>query len=48
MGRNVDAVSILVRTGYGAEAARQGECRPDHVTNDLAAAATLVQELIGA
>lgn len=37
LGRAVGATSILVRTGYGRE--HEAKCRPDHVADDLLAAA---------
>jgi D-glycero-D-manno-heptose 1,7-bisphosphate phosphatase len=37
LGRAVGAKSILVRTGYGRQ--HEGKCRPDHVADDLLAAA---------
>ena len=41
------AVSILVRTGYGAATERKGNCRPDYVADDLSAAADAILRSIG-
>ena len=35
----IGAVSILVRTGYGAATEQKGNCRPDYVADDLSTAA---------
>ncbi|MDZ7266546.1 MAG: HAD-IIIA family hydrolase [candidate division KSB1 bacterium] len=37
-GRNAGLRTVLVRTGYGEETARRGECQPDFIADDLAAA----------
>ncbi|MBF0267883.1 MAG: D-glycero-beta-D-manno-heptose 1,7-bisphosphate 7-phosphatase [Alphaproteobacteria bacterium] len=37
LGKAVGATSILVRTGYGRQ--HEAKCRPDHVADDLLAAA---------
>ena len=37
--RALGAVSILVRTGYGAATEQKGNCRPDYVADDLSTAA---------
>ncbi|CAA6605034.1 D-glycero-beta-D-manno-heptose-1,7-bisphosphate 7-phosphatase [Rhodospirillaceae bacterium LM-1] len=37
LGKAVGAASILVRTGYGRQ--HEAKCRPDHVADDLLAAA---------
>lgn len=42
LGRNVDATTILVRTGYGTQTEQQQTCRPDHVVDDLIAAAGVI------
>jgi D-glycero-D-manno-heptose 1,7-bisphosphate phosphatase len=38
VGQAIGARTILVRTGWGADAERAGDCRPDAVVDDLAAA----------
>lgn len=38
-GKAVDATTVLVRTGYGAETERAGEVKPDYVADDLLDAA---------
>ena len=45
LGRQLGAVTILVRTGYGAEWARRGGVAADHVVDDLAQAADVIQSL---
>ncbi len=40
LGQAVGATSILVRTGYGRE--HEAKCRPDHVCDDVLAAARLI------
>lgn len=43
LGRNAGvALTILVRTGYGAETAAQNDCRPDAICDNLSAAAEFV------
>lgn len=39
LGRNVGAATLLVLTGYGRQVAAACDPRPDHVADDLAAAA---------
>lgn len=43
LGRNVDATTVLVRTGYGRQTEAAGECRPDHVVDDLLEMADVVE-----
>ncbi len=43
LGRAFGATTILVRTGYGAEHEAAAAVQPDHVADDLAAAAEFVQ-----
>lgn len=45
LGQAVGARTILVRTGYGAS--EEAALRPDHVVDDLSAAASLLEELLG-
>ncbi len=46
LGRGVGAVSILVRTGYGAEHEAKGLAKPDYAVDDLKAAADLIEGLL--
>jgi D-glycero-D-manno-heptose 1,7-bisphosphate phosphatase len=46
MGRNVGATTLLVRTGYGAQAAADGAAQPDYVVSDLSAAAEVIAQLL--
>lgn len=43
LGRAVGATTFLVRTGHGDGHARAGDCQPDHVVDDLAAAARIIE-----
>jgi D-glycero-D-manno-heptose 1,7-bisphosphate phosphatase len=45
LGHAVGAVSVLVRTGYGAQIAAQGLSAPDYVADDLRGAAQLAEQL---
>ena len=45
LGRGVGATTILVRTGYGAEHEAAGTVAPDHVADDLVAAAEFISSL---
>lgn len=47
LGRALDATTLLVRTGHGADTAARGEARPDHVVDDLREAAALIERLLG-
>ena len=42
LGTNVGAITILVRTGYGAGHEARGDTHPDYVVDDLATAAALI------
>ncbi|MBA4016156.1 MAG: D-glycero-beta-D-manno-heptose-1,7-bisphosphate 7-phosphatase [Pirellula sp.] len=42
----IGAVSVLVRTGYGAAVEKKGTCRPDFVVDDLAAAADAILQYV--
>ncbi|MES9995726.1 HAD-IIIA family hydrolase [Desulfovibrio aminophilus] len=44
LGQAVGARTILVRSGYGAAVESAGECSPDHVADDLAKAARIIEE----
>lgn len=47
LGRAIGAqMSILVRTGYGRKHEAAGDCTPDHVADDLVAAAALLPEAV--
>jgi D-glycero-D-manno-heptose 1,7-bisphosphate phosphatase len=48
MGRQAGAVTFLVRTGYGAQAAADCSAAPDHVVADLAEAAEKIAALLKA
>jgi len=43
LGRNVGAVTVLVRTGYGAETERDRLAEPDFVADDLEGAARWIR-----
>ena len=45
LGRRAGAVTLLVRTGYGAESATDASLAPDHVVDDLEHAARVIMEL---
>lgn len=47
LGRRVGATTILVRTGYGEEAAADPSVDADHIVADLPEAADLIAELVG-
>lgn len=47
LGLAVGAVTILVRTGYGADVEWMGDCDPDYIVDDLPAAAKLIEDLLG-
>lgn len=47
LGRRVGATTLLVRTGYGAETVAAGDAKADHVVEDLAQAAEVIQSLLG-
>jgi D-glycero-D-manno-heptose 1,7-bisphosphate phosphatase len=42
LGQAIGAVSLLVRTGYGAEHERKQTCRPDFIVDDLRTAAETI------
>lgn len=48
MGRKAGAVTFLVRTGYGAQAATDPSAAPDHVVADLVEAVEKIAELLEA
>lgn len=45
-GKNIGAITILVRTGYGERVAASGEIQPDFVVKDLLEAAHVVRMLV--
>ncbi|MBY0432417.1 MAG: HAD-IIIA family hydrolase, partial [Rhodospirillales bacterium] len=46
LGQAVGAVSILVRTGYGAEVEKKGGAGADYIVDDLPAAAGVIAGLV--
>jgi D-glycero-D-manno-heptose 1,7-bisphosphate phosphatase len=46
LGRNMDAATILVQTGYGAKELATGRVQPDFVATNLGAAAEVVASLL--
>jgi D-glycero-D-manno-heptose 1,7-bisphosphate phosphatase len=46
LGKNIGAVSFLVRTGYGAEEAQRKDIAPDYIVNDLLEAAVIINETL--
>ena len=46
LGRAAGATTLLVRTGYGAQAAADGAVRPDYVVDDLCEAAEVIRQLL--
>ena len=48
LGRAVGATTLLVRTGHGARLAEAARPSPDHVVDDLGAAAALIERLLAA
>ncbi len=45
MGRRVRAMTILVRTGYGAQVAAEQRVAPDYIVDDLAAAVEVIDSI---
>jgi D-glycero-D-manno-heptose 1,7-bisphosphate phosphatase len=43
LGRAIGAATILVRTGWGADAEKAGDCSPDVVVDDLLAAVKWIE-----
>ena len=43
LGQAIGAATILVRTGWGAEAEKAGDCTPDAIVDDLAAAVAWIE-----
>jgi D-glycero-D-manno-heptose 1,7-bisphosphate phosphatase len=46
LGRNVGAVSVLVRTGYGAQWALDRQLQADYIVDELPAAAIIIERLL--
>jgi D-glycero-D-manno-heptose 1,7-bisphosphate phosphatase len=46
LGHAIGAKSILVRTGWGADTERAGDCSPDAIVDDLPAAARWIEREI--
>jgi len=43
LGKAIGAQTILVRTGWGADTEKRGQCRPDVIVDDLPAAAAWIK-----
>lgn len=46
LGKNIDAVTILVRTGYGAKIEFEIDVKPDYVVEDVYEAACIVKKIL--
>lgn len=46
MGKNVGATTVLVRTGYGAQAEREEKIKPDYAVENLFEAARLIKGIL--
>jgi D-glycero-D-manno-heptose 1,7-bisphosphate phosphatase len=46
LGQRVGAITILVRTGYGAQLAAEHTISPDYVANDVADAAQILEHVL--
>lgn len=46
LGKNVNATTILVRTGYGERVLSEGKTKPDYVVDHLFDAAQLIKKLL--
>ena len=46
LGKRVGAITLLVRTGYGAALARAGGVAPDYIVDDVAAGADVIELLL--
>lgn len=46
LGRQVGAVTLLVRTGYGAQVAEDSVVKTDDIVDDLTHAARIIQGLV--
>jgi D-glycero-D-manno-heptose 1,7-bisphosphate phosphatase len=45
-GQKVGAITILVRTGYGAQVAKEGTAKPDYTVDSLLEAAKVIQRIM--
>ena len=45
-GKNIGAITILVRTGYGESLAAEGKSQPDFIVKDLLEAAKVIQRCL--
>lgn len=45
-GKNIGAVTILIRTGYGKETERDGQAEPDYILDNLYEAAGRIKEIM--
>lgn len=43
LGKNVNATTILVRTGYGLAVEKEGEVKPDYIVDNLLEAADVIK-----
>ena len=48
LGRRVNAITFLVRTGYGAEVAADPGVNPNYIADDLPAVAQIIEGILGA
>lgn len=46
LGQNMEAKTILVRTGYGAKVEKENIVKPDYVVDDLSEAANAISSII--
>jgi D-glycero-D-manno-heptose 1,7-bisphosphate phosphatase len=46
LGQQIGATTLLVRTGYGAQAAADGTVTPDYVVDNLGEAAVIIERLL--
>lgn len=46
MGKNINVVTILVRTGYGAKTEQESRTKPDYIVEDIYEAACLIKEIL--
>jgi D-glycero-D-manno-heptose 1,7-bisphosphate phosphatase len=45
LGKNIGAITVLVRTGYGAQHERDGDCEPDHVIDSISDLPAILKSL---
>ncbi len=46
LGKNINATTILVRTGYGTRTESEGKTKPDYVVENLFEAACLIEKIV--